>query len=144
MNSLIVRIGIAALTASLLSACSSSEVKPEPFPNVPDDMKSGPGLFTGSSGDFDLAAMARGDPQESADTSDFEEWQRGRQGADDDLSSWLGGEVVEPEGEPTKSSGTTEVTVKGLENDPDYQEYLEYRRWKEFRDFQEWKRQQNK
>jgi hypothetical protein len=143
MNSLSIRIGIAALTLTVLAGCSSSEMKAEPFPDVPDDMKSGPGLFTGQSGDFDVAAAARGDPQGGAsDTSDFEEWKRGRGSDDGDLSSWLGDDTSTSR-DSTGSSDVADATLKGLENDPDYQEYLEYKRWKEFRDFQDWKRQQS-
>ena len=133
---------VAALAFALIG-CSSSEIKSEPFPDVPDDMKSGPGLFSGRSGEIDVVKLTTGEgADEDTDMSDFEAWKQSREeGSGDDLSGWLGeGEVSSSAGPPSSSA---KIGDNSLENDKDYQEYLEYKRWKEYRDFQEWKRQQS-
>ena len=147
MNSSIVRSGIAALALfALLSCSSSSEFKSEPFPDVPDDIKRGPGLFTGKSGDVDVVSLTTGEPQggDEANTSDFEAWQRSQESATagDDLVDWLGEDGSTRTGGAAPVGAPRDVTLQGLEKDPEYREYLEYKRWKEYRDFQEWKRQQ--
>lgn len=145
MSKSVCRAGLAAFVLPLVIGCSSAQMKAEPFPPAPDEMKRGPGLFTGSSGELDVVALTRGEPQGGGaeDVSDFEAWRDARRGAggeDDDISAWLGEAATASEDEP--GPAPSDVSLQGLQDDPDYQEYLEYKRWKEFRDFQQWKRQQ--